>query len=114
MARQRLYNILFFFLIISIISFILPASGIAQSGDNPAVAPSFASRMKLDALRAYVEERIDTSEMKSQHPFLSAAEVALGSNLKAYFTVKFPSMTILTKRQNLDYSRALFGFNVAF
>ena len=114
MTRQRLSYILFFFLIILSVSFVLPASGIAQSEENPAVAASFASRMKLDALRTYIEGRIDTSEIKSENPFMSAAEVALSSNLKAYFTVKFPSMTILTKRQNLNYSRALFGFNVAF
>ena len=112
MARQRLHYILFFFLIISGFYFVMPASGIAQSEENPAA--SFASRMKLDALRTYIEGRIDTSEIKSENPFTSAAEVALGSNLKAYFTLKFPSMTILTKRQNLNYSRALFGFNVAF
>jgi hypothetical protein len=112
MTRQRFNHILLFFLIISSICFIVPASGIAQSDENP--AGSLTSRMKLDTLRAYVEERIDTAEMKSQHPFLSAAEIALGTNLKAYFTLKVPSMTILTKDQTFIYSRALFGLNLAF
>jgi hypothetical protein len=111
MTKQRFNYILFFFLIISSICFIVPASGIAQD-ENP--AGSLTSRMRIDTLRAYVEERFDTAEMKSQHPFLSAAEIALGTNLKAYFSLKVPSMTILTKDQTFNYSRALFGLNLAF
>ena len=67
-----------------------------------------------NTLRTYIEGRIDASEIMSENPFLSAAEIALGSNLKAYITLKVPSMTIFTKKQNINYSRALFGLNLTF
>ena len=108
MAGRPLTYIMCCLLIAASISFCLPAADAAQSAETP--ASNLASKLKLEA----PETTNEITETNNNKTFLSAAEVVLGGNLKAYFTLKVPSVTVLTKKQNMSYSRALFGLNLAF